>query len=172
MRSARDDPVNERLWPALTSKAGSTEHPHVWDKPRASDSAGLNPRRSRLRQCEGTGTSTVSGVGVAKSRPSNAQATWQGRPSHRTSFGARLGRCPDRRTSGNPRPRVGRPRAIAPEPGCPHRGQHGPRQTASRTSPCHFVCQQQGAATPTPPQAQPCPPHDPKLTACHEGSPR
>ena len=59
MRSAREDPVNERLWPALTNKEGSTEHPHVWDKPRASDSAGLNPRRSRLRQCEGTGTSTV-----------------------------------------------------------------------------------------------------------------
>ena len=63
-----------------------------------------------------------------------------------------------------------RARAQLPQSPAAHiGGQHGPRQTASRTSPCHFVCQQQGAATPTPPQAQPCPPHDPKLTACHEG---
>ncbi|MGB2228298.1 MAG: hypothetical protein ACPHZB_02115 [Flavobacteriales bacterium] len=60
MRTAREDPVNERLWPDLANNEGSTEHPHVWDKPRASDSEGLNPRRSHLRQCEGTGTSTVS----------------------------------------------------------------------------------------------------------------
>ena len=46
-------------------------------------------------------------------------------------------------------------------------GQHRPRQTASRTCPCHFVRKQHGATTPTPPQAQPCPPHALKLTACH-----
>ena len=75
MRSVRDDPVNERLWPALTNKEGSTEHPQVWDKPGASDSAGLNPRRSRLRQCEGTGTNTVLGGG-------DGQVAAIHRPSH------------------------------------------------------------------------------------------
>ena len=74
MRSTRDDPVKERRWAALASMEVSIGSPHPEAKPRANDSDGLNPRRIRRRQCEGTGTKTVPGGGggqaAAIQRPS------------------------------------------------------------------------------------------------------